>query len=133
MTQKVWTGKEVEKILLMAQDTISLNTPVSTEEDSDVEIGGLIEDPGPGPEELVLKEGTRSKLLEYMNKYLTPREVEILKLRFGFETSSPMTLQEIAKEFGIVRERVRQIEARALRKLRYKFFALNLIMFHFLI
>lgn len=122
MKEKVWTAKEVERILLLAQDIISLNDTVrSVEGDDDTEIGAFLEDTNPTPEELALLEGTRNKLFEYMNTYLTPREILVLKLRFGFETGSVVTLEDVGKELGVVRERVRQIEEKALRKLRLAF------------
>lgn len=122
MKEKVWTAKEVERILLLAQNIVSLNDTVpSTEGDDETEIGAFLEDTNPTPEELVLLEGTRNKLFEYMNKYLTPREILVLKLRFGFETGSVVTLEDVGKELGVVRERVRQIEQKALRKLRLVF------------
>ena len=122
MATKVWTGKEVEKVLMIAQDVLSLNTLVTNETGEETELGELVEDiTSPSPEELILKQGAREKLVEYMNKYLTEQQRDVLLRRYGFICETPMTLQEIADEYGLCRERVRQIEQKALRRLRGKF------------
>ena len=121
MKEKVWTAKEVERILCLAQDIVSLNATVSAVDGEETEIGSFIVDPSPNPEELMLIEDTKEALLRYMDECLSPREVQVLKLRFGFESDRPMTLENVGKEIGVVRERVRQIEEKALRKLRLKF------------
>ena len=120
--QKVWTAEEVNRILVIAQDVVSLNMPVSPPGSDDVtELGDFLESSEPNPEELMMLTGKRDALMHYMHKYLTPRERRVILLRFGFETEYPMTLQEIADEYGLTRERIRQVEARALRKLRFAF------------
>ena len=106
----------VRKILKIAQQPISLQTPIVEEEDS--QLGDLIEDkavisPSDAVINLNLKEQTASVL-----KALTPREEKIIKMRFGLEDGSQHTLEEVGQTFALTRERIRQIEAKALRKLR---------------
>ena len=106
----------VRKILKIAQQPISLQTPIGEEEDS--QLGDLIEDkavisPSDAVINLNLKEQTASVL-----KMLTPREEKIIKMRFGLEDGSQHTLEEVGQTFALTRERIRQIEAKALRKLR---------------
>jgi RNA polymerase primary sigma factor len=106
----------VRKILKIAQLTISLETPIGEEEDS--HLGDFIEDNAvfPPSDEVIylnLKEQTASAL-----KTLTPREGKIIKMRFGLEDGSQHTLEEVGQAFALTRERIRQIEAKALRKLR---------------
>lgn len=117
---KVWTAEEVEKILVIAQDVVSLNQKISTSEDDEIELGAFIEDPAPGPEELAIKNDKREMLIMYLDKYLTPREKIVLEYRYGLVTGDPMTLEGVGKVINLTRERVRQLEARALRKLRIK-------------
>ena len=124
MSKKVYTGKEIERIMLLAQDVISLNTPIISTSDTqymDTELGDLIEDPSPTPEEEAVIANRREVIASYLRKYLSPSERKIIILRFGLENGRPMTLERIGKEYGISRERVRQVEARALRKLRLQF------------
>lgn len=119
---EVWTRKRVEEALLLAQDVLSLNAPICVDERGDeTELEFLIEDTSPSPEEVAIGEQTKEHLMQYLQTYLKPREVEILKMRFGFETDTPMTLEEIGRLFGMTRERIRQIEQKAIRKLRIVF------------
>lgn len=118
--QKKWTAKEVERILLIAQDVISLNLPIKQDNPDEGELGYYVEDPSPGPEERLLIAEREDNLLACLDKYLKPNEQKVIRMRFGFETKYPMTLEEIGKQLNITRERVRQIEARALRTLRYR-------------
>ncbi len=108
---------KVRKILKIAQEPISLETPIGEEEDS--HLGDFIEDQGVlSPSEVVinlnLKEQTASVL-----QTLTPREEQVIRMRFGIGDGSEHTLEEVGKEFSVTRERIRQIEAKALRKLRH--------------
>ncbi|MBR5199799.1 MAG: sigma-70 family RNA polymerase sigma factor [Bacteroidales bacterium] len=112
--------KYVEWIMQLMQGTISLSTPIGSAEDTDAELGDMLEDPGPTPEELALLTDRHDLLNEYLNTYLTPRENDVIRMRFGFDCPQ-LTLQEIGDRFGICRERVRQIEDKALKKLRKKF------------
>lgn len=115
--KKAWTREDVEKVLLYAQDIISLNTLVNPDEGEE-EIEMFIPDEAPSPEEILLKKQVSERIRECMNKCLRPRDAEIIKMRYGFDTDTPMTLEEVGREVGLTRERVRQIEQRALRKLR---------------
>lgn len=124
MSGRKYTGKEIERIMLLAQDVISLNTPIVNKgeaQDMDIELGDSIEDPSPTPEEEAIITNRREVIASYLQKYLSPHERKVIILRFGLEGGRPMTLEEIGREFGISRERVRQLEARALRKLRLQF------------
>ena len=108
---------KVRKILKIAQDPISLETPIGEEEDS--HLGDFIEDhqvvsPAEAVITLDLKEQTNSVL-----KTLTPREEKVIKMRFGVGDGSEHTLEEVGRDFAVTRERIRQIEAKALRKLRH--------------
>ncbi len=108
---------KVRKVLKIAQEPISLETPIGEEEDS--HLGDFIEDRGViSPAEAVininLKEQTESVL-----KTLTPREEKVIKMRFGLDDGSEHTLEEVGQSFAVTRERIRQIEAKALRKLRH--------------
>ena len=108
---------KVREILKIAQDPISLETPVGEEEDS--HIGDFIEDQeSPAPAEAASSELLREQLNEVLHT-LTPREEAVLRLRFGLEDGRQRTLEEVGQQFNITRERIRQIEAKALRKLRH--------------
>ena len=109
--------EKVREIQKIAQDPVSLETPIGEEEDS--HLGDFIEDdralsPGDVAESNMLKE----QLIQVLNT-LTPREEKVLRLRYGLDDSHPRTLEEVGKEFNVTRERIRQIEAKALRKLRH--------------
>ena len=109
--------EKVREILRVAQEPVSLETPIGEEEDS--HLGDFIPDeealaPVDAASQLLLKEAIHSVL-----KTLTPREAKVLYLRFGLEDGHPRTLEEVGKEFNVTRERIRQIEANALRKLRH--------------
>ena len=106
--------REIQKV---AQEPVSLETPIGEEEDS--HLGDFIEDEdAPAPDEaasyILLKEQ-----LEEVLETLTPREAKVLRLRFGLDDGRSRTLEEVGQEFGVTRERIRQIEAKALRKLRH--------------
>ena len=127
MIRKPLTAKDIEYILTLAQDTVSLNSPVYNKEgDEDCEFGDLLVDTGPTVEELVIEKDKSTILLEYIEKYLEPREEKIIKMRFGFDDGVFKTLEEVAQTFGVTRERIRQIERKALRKLRYRFAVNNI-------
>jgi RNA polymerase primary sigma factor len=123
VSERKLTGKDIEWIMLIAQDVLSLNTPVTMGDSGDIgdELGDFIEDPGPTPEEEVILSDRRVTLVKYIKKFLNPREQRIIFLRFGFETGEPLTLEEVGAKLGITRERVRQIEEKALRRLKFQF------------
>jgi len=105
---------EIQKI---AQDPVSLETPIGEEDDS--HLGDFIQDEdSPAPQDSASFTLMKEQLEEVMNT-LTPREAKVLKLRFGLEDGRARTLEEVGKEFEVTRERIRQIEAKALRKLRH--------------
>ncbi|MBR4287814.1 MAG: RNA polymerase sigma factor RpoD [Clostridia bacterium] len=108
---------KVRDILKIAQEPVSLETPIGEEEDS--HLGDFIpDDDAPAPAEAASYAMLREHLDEVLHT-LTPREMQVLKLRFGFDDGRTRTLEEVGKEFNITRERIRQIEAKALRKLRH--------------
>ena len=109
--------EKVREILKVAQETISLESPIGEEEDS--HLGDFIPDSdAPIPEEAATHALLKEQLGEVLAT-LTPREAKVLSLRFGIEDGRPRTLEEVGKEFNVTRERIRQIEAKALRKLRH--------------
>ena len=108
---------KVRDILKAAQEPVSLETPIGEEEDS--HLGDFIpDDEAPAPADAASYTLLREQLAEVLHT-LTPREESVLKLRFGLEDGQMRTLEEVGKEFNITRERIRQIEAKALRKLRH--------------
>ncbi len=108
---------KVREIMKIAQDPVSLETPIGEEEDS--HLGDFIpDDDSPAPADAAFTTMLREQLNEVLNT-LTPREAQVLRLRFGLEDGRPRTLEEVGKVFNITRERIRQIEAKALRKLRH--------------
>ena len=109
--------EKVVEIQKIAQDPVSLETPIGEEDDS--HLGDFIQDDdSPAPHDSAAYTLLREQLEEVMNT-LTPREAKVLKLRFGLEDGKSRTLEEVGKEFQVTRERIRQIEAKALRKLRH--------------
>jgi len=111
------SAEKVREIMKIAQDPVSLETPIGEEEDS--HLGDFIPDedtpaPSDAAASTILREVIEKELLT-----LTPREAHVIKLRFGLYDGRPRTLEEVGSEFNITRERIRQIEAKALRKLRH--------------
>ena len=114
MEMSVEKVMEIQKI---AQDPVSLETPIGEEDDS--HLGDFIQDEdSPAPQDSAAHTLLREQLEEVMDT-LTPREAMVLKLRFGLEDGKARTLEEVGKQFDVTRERIRQIEAKALRKLRH--------------
>ena len=111
------TAEKVREIMKIAQDPVSLETPIGEEEDS--HLGDFIpDDDTPSPAEATSTNILREELEKQLHT-LTPREEHVIKLRFGLYDGRTRTLEEVGKEFDITRERIRQIEAKALRKLRH--------------
>ena len=109
--------EKVREILKIAQEPVSLETPIGEEEDS--HLGDFIPDEGASePSEAASFTLLKEQLMDVLST-LTPREEKVLKLRFGIEDGRTRTLEEVGKEFNVTRERIRQIEAKALRKLRH--------------
>lgn len=108
---------KVRKILKIAKEPISMETPIGDDDDS--HLGDFIEDTGTlSPAESALHGSMRDVVKEVLDS-LTPREAKVLRMRFGIEMSTDQTLEEVGKQFDVTRERIRQIEAKALRKLRH--------------
>ena len=111
------SAEKVREIMKIAQDPVSLETPIGEEEDS--HLGDFIPDEdAPEPSEVASATILREVIERELNT-LTPREAHVIKLRFGLYDGRTRTLEEVGKEFDITRERIRQIEAKALRKLRH--------------
>ncbi|MEY8382171.1 RNA polymerase sigma factor RpoD [Christensenellaceae bacterium 44-20] len=109
--------EKVREILKIAQEPVSLETPIGEEEDS--HLGDFLPDEdAPAPAEAAAFTLLKEQLMDVLDT-LTPREMKVLKLRFGLEDGRARTLEEVGKEFQVTRERIRQIEAKALRKLRH--------------
>ncbi len=108
---------KVREIMRVAQEPVSLETPIGEEEDS--HLGDFIpDDDAPAPADAASHTLLKEQLNEVLGS-LTDREAKVLRLRFGLEDGRPRTLEEVGKEFDVTRERIRQIEAKALRKLRH--------------
>ena len=108
---------KVREIIKIAQEPVSLETPIGEEEDS--HLGDFIpDDDAPAPAEAASHALMREQLWDVLNT-LTPREEKVLRLRFGLDDGNQRTLEEVGREFKVTRERIRQIEAKALRKLRH--------------
>ena len=111
------TEDKVREIIKIAQEPVSLETPIGEEEDS--HLGDFIaDDDAPAPESIASTSMLQSHLEEVL-RTLTPREEKVLRLRFGLDDGKTRTLEDVGKEFNVTRERIRQIEAKALRKLRH--------------
>ncbi len=108
--------EKVREIMKISQDTVSLDTPVGEEEDSN--LGTFIQDENAiSPQESATQVMLKEQLLDVLNT-LTPREQKVIMLRYGIEDGHSRTLEDVGKEFNVTRERIRQIEAKALKKLR---------------
>ncbi len=109
--------EKVREIIKIAQEPVSLETPIGEEEDS--HLGDFIpDDDAPAPAEVVAGTLLKEQLMDVLDT-LTPREEKVLRLRFGLDDGKARTLEEVGREFSVTRERIRQIEAKALRKLRH--------------
>ena len=107
----------MRKIRKIAQQPISIETPIGEEEDS--HLGDFIEDKaGVSPSDAVIEINLKKHMASVL-KTLTPREEKIIKMRFGLEDGNEHTLEEVGQTFAVTRERIRQIEGKALRKLRH--------------
>ena len=110
------SAEKVEEIQKIAQDPVSLETPIGEEEDT--QLSDFIEDNKTvAPSDVAAQAMLREQLIAALHK-LTPREEKVIRLRYGLDDGKQRTLEEVGKEFNVTRERIRQIEAKALRKLR---------------
>ena len=108
---------KIRKIMKIAKEPISMETPIG--DDDDCHLGDFIEDTGnTAPIEAAMQAGLRDVVKDILDS-LTPREAKVLRMRFGIEMSTDHTLEEVGKQFDVTRERIRQIEAKALRKLKH--------------
>jgi RNA polymerase primary sigma factor len=109
--------EKIRKILKISKEPISMETPIGDDDDS--HLGDFIEDPVTlAPSDAATFASLRDVTKEVLDT-LTPREAKVLRMRFGIEMSTDHTLEEVGKQFDVTRERIRQIEAKALRKLRH--------------
>ena len=109
--------EKIRKILKISKEPISMETPIGDDDDS--HLGDFIEDNATlAPAEAALYSSLRDATKEVLDS-LTPREAKVLRMRFGIEMNTDHTLEEVGKQFDVTRERIRQIEAKALRKLRH--------------
>ena len=108
--------KRVSELIQASGDTVSLETPVGDEDGSN--LGDFVADDAGGSTEEKAESVFLREEIDAMLKGLSPREREVIVLRFGLESGRPMTLEEVGKRFNVTRERIRQIETAALRKLR---------------
>ena len=111
------TPEKIREIMKISQSPVSLEKPIGEEEDS--QLGDFIPDEdAPSPDEQAANTLLKEELLNVLSE-LSPREEEVLKLRFGLKDGRTRTLEEVGKVFDVTRERIRQIEAKALRKIRH--------------
>ncbi|MDE2349509.1 MAG: sigma-70 family RNA polymerase sigma factor, partial [Gammaproteobacteria bacterium] len=109
--------EKVRKIMKIAKEPISMETPIGDDDDS--HLGDFIEDTNNvAPVEAAMQAGLRDVVKDILDS-LTPREAKVLRMRFGIDMNTDHTLEEVGKQFDVTRERIRQIEAKALRKLRH--------------
>ena len=120
-----WTPEYVEYVqrIIAMMDPVSLDKNINPDKDGEyTALGEVIEDrTQPSVDEVIIEQERKDIVHEYVSKYLNEREQKIIRLRFGFDDGNPMSLEQIGKRFNLSRERVRQIEARAIRKLRQRF------------
>ncbi len=111
------TPEQIKEYIQYTFEPVSLETPIGEEEDS--HLGDFIRDENSASPEEVAQRAERKKKIEEVLSTLTPREAQVLRLRFGLNDQEPQTLEDVGKVFDVTRERIRQIEAKALRKLRH--------------
>lgn len=118
---KKWTEDEVLKVLAIMNSTNveSLDKVITFDAADDlVELKQLVADPGPGPQEIAEQHELHRILVEAIDR-LDPRHRQVLLLRYGLESGKPMTLEQVGQQYGVTRERIRQLEAAAIKKLRH--------------
>lgn len=121
------TGYSVETIrktemAIRANNMVSLDVTIGSKEDgSETTFGDMIADDAPSVEELAIKAEQRKQIDQILHSRLKPREELVIRMRYGFDDGQPKTLEEVGQKFHVTRERIRQVEARALRKLEHYF------------
>ncbi|MCY1293591.1 RNA polymerase sigma factor RpoD [compost metagenome] len=111
------TEDKVRSIMKIAKEPVSMETPVG--EDGDTSLGDMIADSDNAtPADAALQAGLRAVVREMLDE-LTPREAKVLRMRFGIDMASDHTLEEVGKQFDVTRERIRQIESKAMKKLKH--------------
>lgn len=118
IAKEKWTAKYVEYLQNLAKGCISLESTVRADNGDEVELGITIPSDEPSPEEVLIKKELVGQVIEAMYKILEPREIAVMRYRFGLDGGDTRTLQEVGKKYGLTRERVRQIERNAIIKLR---------------
>ena len=114
-----WTIDETEKVLKYSVDTVSLDTPIGEDEHGEQSVlGDFIEAPDSDVAAIAISNNSGSEMLKVVESRLSPRELEVVYRRLGINQARGETLEEIGADFGVTRERIRQIEAKAYRKLR---------------
>ena len=108
--------EKVRKVMKVAKEPVSMETPIGDDEDS--HLGDFIEDETTTPPDEATINDSLKETTEELLSSLTPREAKVLRMRFGIDVNTDYTLEEVGKQFNVTRERIRQIEAKALRKLR---------------
>ena len=108
---------KVQEIIKIAQEPVSLESPIGEEEDS--HLGDFLEDDKTPPPSQIVAESMMKQTLSDVLHMLTPREEQVIRMRYGLDDGQQRTLEEVGKEFNVTRERIRQIEAKALRKIRH--------------
>lgn len=118
-----YTAEDVIELLRIKElcDIVSLDKPLRGKDDDATEsgIGDFVEDPSPSPQQLLEQESNKKLLLDIIHNVLSPREAKVIILRYGLGDEEPMTLETIGNCFGVTRERIRQIEFKAIRKLKW--------------
>lgn len=122
MTKRTYTEDDIRFIQSLMQPLVSLNKKLTPQDGAEeAEFGDFIVDTAPSPEEVYAVKHRKKAINGYLTEYLSPREEIIIRMRYGLNDGIPMTLEDIGKKFDLTRERIRQIESVALRKLKHKF------------
>ena len=116
---------KVQEIIKIAQEPVSLESPIGEEEDS--QLGDFLEDDKTPPPSQIVAESMMKQTLSDVLHILTPREEQVIRMRYGLDDGQQRTLEEVGKAFNVTRERIRQIEVKALRKIKRPNMSKNLV------